>query len=499
MSDIWPHDELHPDAYRTLVEGVPAILYIDRPDEQSTNLYTSPQVEDLLGFTVHEWTSDPDLWRDQLHPEDAEVTVAAHRLSNERSERFLAEYRVIAKDGRTVWIRDEASPVRGDDGTLLYWRGVMLDITDRKEAEEGARRARERSEALIDNIPAVVYMETPDASPHGFFLSGYVEKLFGYTVEEWTFTPDFWLDRLHQDDRGLVVQEDAESDRTRDRYVSEYRFRAADGRWVWLHDEAVFVPSAEGDGFWQGFLFDITEQKEAEEKLRWSLDVLRTTLQQRRELAQRLEQAQEAERRAIAADIHDDPIQVMSAVDVRLQMLGRGASITPEEIRLVQRDVRDAIERLRSLTFELRPTALDREGLASSLRSYLEHTARTTGWQVLVRDHLEREPDPDLQSTLYRIAQEAIQNARKHAGAARVEVDVARTGDGISLRVRDDGEGFQPDPAAVPQPGHLGLVTLVERAELAGGWARIVSAPGGGTTVECWLPLDQAGDAGLPG
>ena len=171
----------------------------------------------------------------------------------------------------------------------------MLDITDRKEAEVEARRTRERLQALVDTIPAVVYVETPDASPHGFFLSGYVEKLFGYTVEEWTWTPDFWLDRLHPDDRYLVEEEDEESDRTRDRYVSEYRFRASDGRWVWLHDEAVYVPSAEGDGFWQGFMFDITEQKEAEDRLRWSLDALRTTLQQRRELAQRLEQAQEVE------------------------------------------------------------------------------------------------------------------------------------------------------------------------------------------------------------
>ncbi|MEX0983955.1 MAG: PAS domain-containing protein [Actinomycetota bacterium] len=497
MSSDWPLDDLHPEAYRSLVEGVPAILYIDRPDEASTNLYTSPQVEDLMGFTVSEWTSDPDLWRTQLHAEDAEATIAAHRISNQRGERFLAEYRMITKDKRTVWIRDEASPVRDADGTLLYWRGVMLDITDRKEAEDEARRARERLQALVDAIPAVIYVETPDASPDGFFLSGYVETLFGYTVEQWTWTPDFWLDRLHPDDRYLVEEEDEGSDRTRDRYVSEYRFRAADGRWVWLHDEAVFVPSVEGDGFWQGFMFDITEQKESEERLRWSLDALRTTLQQRRELARRLEQAQEAERRRIAADIHDDQIQVMSAVDVRLQMLAGASNVAASDLLTVQADVREAIERLRSLTFELRPSTLDREGLGPALRLYLEHTAKATGWNVDVQDRLEVEPERDLRAVIYRIGQEAVQNARKHAGAASVKIAIEPRDDGVALVVMDDGSGFAPDPAATPEPGHLGLSTLVERAELAGGWARITSAPGAGTTVECWLPLDPGGDAGL--
>ena len=223
-------DDLHPEAYRTLVEGVPAILYIDRPDELSTNLYTSPQVEPILGFSVEEWTSDPERWREQLHPDDRERALETHRRSNTAGELYLDEYRIRTKDGRTLWMRDEAWPVLADDGSVLFWRGVMLDITDRKEAEE---------------------------------------------------------------------------------------------------------------------------------KLRWSLDVLRRTLQQRRELAQRLQHAQEAERRQIAADIHDDPIQVMSAVDMRLQMLqGFPESVTPEALGEIEHEVADAIERLRSLLFELRPMAL---------------------------------------------------------------------------------------------------------------------------------------------
>jgi len=494
----WEFDELHPDAYRMLVEGVPAILYIDRPDAASTNLYTSPQVEALLGFTVMEWTSDPDLWVRQLHPDDRERVIEAHHASNREGERFLEEYRFIAKDGQEVWLRDDAVPVRDAGGTPLFWRGVILDITERRQAEEALARARERLQALIDHIPAVVYVESPDADPEKFYLSPQVERMFGYTVEDWTWTPGFWLDRLHPDDRYLVEEEDEESDVRRDRYASEYRFRTSDGSWMWVHDEAVFVSSEGGEGFWQGFIFDITDRKEGEERLRWSLDVLRHTLQQRRELAQRVQHAQEAERRRIAADLHDDPIQVMSAVDMRLQMLtSYPQMMTVEEIGEIEKEVQAAIERLRSMLFELRPSALDRDGLVPALRLYLEHTAKSTGWVSEVHDALEHEPEPDLRALLYRIVQEAVVNIRKHAQAARVDVEVASAADGVTVRIRDDGMGFVPDLRATPAPGHLGLSTMVERAELAGGWARVQSAPGEGTTIECWLPLDATGDRGL--
>jgi PAS domain-containing protein len=103
----WPFDELHPDAYRMLVEGVPAILYIDRPDELSTNLYTSPQIESLLGYPLDEWMADPELWKIVIHPDDAERVLAANDASNDVSNQqgggsYLEEYRVITKDGRTV-------------------------------------------------------------------------------------------------------------------------------------------------------------------------------------------------------------------------------------------------------------------------------------------------------------------------------------------------------------------------------------------------------------
>ena len=182
---------------------------------------------------------------------------------------------------------------------------------------------------------------------------------------------------------------------------------------------------------------------------------------------------------------------------MRLQMLAGETRVASADLIAVEGEVRDAIERLRSLTFELRPSTLDREGLGAALRLYLEHTSKTTGWQVELRDDLEEEPDPDLRAVLYRIGQEAVQNARKHAGASSVRVELASRDRGVSLAVSDDGRGFTLDPSAAPEPGHLGLSTLVERAELAGGRARIESRAGIGHHGDVLAAVRSGEDVGL--
>jgi PAS domain S-box-containing protein len=353
--------------------------------------------------------------------------------------------------------------------------------------------------ALVEGIPAILYIDSLDEWSTNWYTSPQAERLLGFTVEEWGTTPDLWLQRIHPEDRDRVKDENDRSNESREPFKSEYRFITKDGRTVWLRDEALVVTNEGERPFWRGFMHDITAQKEAEEKLRWSLEVLRRTIQQRRELALRLETSQEEERRRIAADIHDDPIQVMSAVDLRMGiMVERDAPVAPQAIADLQVIVRQSIERLRSLLFELRPLTLDREGLIVALTQYLDHTAKETGWTVQVVDQLEFEPDPELRATLYRIAQEAIANARKHAGASGVVVTVITEGDGVTIRISDDGSGFDAGRLDEPTPGHLGLVTMIERAELMGGWCRVSSVPSEGTTVECWLPSEGEVAADAP-
>ncbi|HEY0127906.1 MAG TPA: diguanylate cyclase, partial [Rubrobacteraceae bacterium] len=122
--------------YRTLVEQIPAVTYIDPVDNPDTSLYTSPQIEEMLGYTPEEWQNEK-LWPKRLHPDDRERVLAAdERFEKEGEERFGEEYRLLAKDGSVVWVREEAVLVRDEAGDPLYWQGVFYDITERKVLEE---------------------------------------------------------------------------------------------------------------------------------------------------------------------------------------------------------------------------------------------------------------------------------------------------------------------------------------------------------------------------
>ncbi|HXF57417.1 MAG TPA: ATP-binding protein [Actinomycetota bacterium] len=228
-------------------------------------------------------------------------------------------------------------------------------------------------------------------------------------------------------------------------------------------------------------------------ELRESLESLRRSNEQRRRLLERLVRAQEEERRRIAEDIHDDPIQAIAALGMRLELLHRklGAGTSAEEFRKLQATVQEAIRRLRRMVFELRPRALDREGIGAALREQLEHQRQQDGLPYELDVRLTREPSPEVRTVLFRVAQEALANVRRHARASKVLVSVTDRDGGVLVWVRDDGVGFAGGERPESAPGHLGLSSMRERVELAGGWLRVMSGAGRGTTVEFWVPTGE--------
>lgn len=124
------------DLYRSMVDHGPAVTYIDAADDAASTIYISPQVEGLLGFTPAEWCADADLWTRILHPDDRVRAIAENARHNETGEPFVLEYRMFANDGRIVWVHDEATMVRDERGIPRYSHGVIMDISERKRAEE---------------------------------------------------------------------------------------------------------------------------------------------------------------------------------------------------------------------------------------------------------------------------------------------------------------------------------------------------------------------------
>ncbi|TMD50494.1 MAG: PAS domain S-box protein [Chloroflexi bacterium] len=234
---------------------------------------------------------------------------------------------------------------------------------------------------------------------------------------------------------------------------------------------------------------DVTEGRRTEAALRQSVETLKQVDQNRRALLRRLVNAQEAERRAIASDIHDDSIQSMFAVGLRLFSLRESMhdAAQIEQVDRLQQNVQQSTDRLRHLLFELRPAALDEGGLPAALRQYLDTMKQETGIEVELQTALEHNPASETQVIAYRIAQEVLANVRKHARARRVECAVSAVDDGVLTRIVDNGVGFDSGRNG-SVPGHLGLIAMRERAEMAGGWFRITSSAGQGCVVEYWIP-----------
>ena len=234
-------------------------------------------------------------------------------------------------------------------------------------------------------------------------------------------------------------------------------------------------------------LEDVTEQRALEDELRTTVESLRLLDRDRRRLTAELVNAQEDERRRIAQDVHDDVIQTMTALGLRLEVVDRSPDADPEALSQLAADVRGAIERLRHLTFDLHPDSLDRDGLAAAI-VHLGSQAPAGAARLEVRSRLAHEPPRDLRVQAYRIIREAVMNAWKHTNASRIVVELDREGAVLALAIRDEGAGFDP-AASVDLPGHLGLASMRRRAELLGGTLSIESTPGAGTTIEARLPF----------
>jgi PAS domain S-box-containing protein len=293
--------------YRNLVEQVPAVVYIDSNDVTPQTIYVSPQVEEMFGRPADMWIRHRELWDEAIHPDDLPAVNAAWTRSIETQTPCVIEYRVRRPDGSIVWTHDSCVPVRGADGRTLYWQGVMHDVTASKATEESLRESEARYRALIENVPAVVYVVAPDDDRKTLYVSPQVETALGYSRAEWLEQPDIWMELLHADDREETLAAHDLHNETGRPWSREYRLIASDGRPIWFRDVATLVRDGQGRPLhWQGVQLDITELKQAEEELRSARDELELRVLERThelELANELMSLEIEERRRVEREL----------------------------------------------------------------------------------------------------------------------------------------------------------------------------------------------------
>jgi PAS domain S-box-containing protein len=467
----------------------------------------------LLGLEPVESRQPLEEFLQHVHPDDRDAVAAAFDVSVRGGRPLSLEFRVVRPDGSVRWLRDQGDVTGGDGSGGAHLAGACVDITDLKEAEAAVRASEERLQLIMASATDYAIL-TSDTGRRITGWSPGAEAAFGYAEGEILGLSADLL--FTQEDRAVGMPEAEVRTALRDG-------RAADERWHVRKDGSRFFASGVltplGEGGAMGFvkvLRDLTDRKRMEDELRAARDELEARVTERTaeltranearlELVRRLVRAQEAERRRVSRELHDGLGQELTALILGLKALERAVpEDAPGRARL--REVEEVVGRIsreaHDLAVELRPTALDDLGLGAALSDYVARWSARTGVTASFQPlGLEGGRLPaEVETAVYRVVQEALNNVAKHAGARRVGVMVSRQEAELVTLIEDDGRGFDPDLAPTGSGRRsLGLLGMRERVGLVGGTLVIESGEGQGTVVQARIPLPRTEEEGPDG
>lgn len=374
--------------------------------------------------------------------------------------------------GITLW--GESSGARLDDEHVLW---VTHDITARVRAEQELRDSEDRYRSIVETAAEGII--AVDADLRFTFVNERAEELLRY--EHGALIGQHITDVLAADRPREIAHRTA---RRRAGMSERYEARVlrGDGTEIWVLVSA--RPRYDAAGEFIGsfaMVADISELKDAQAR--------------HRRLLRRVGIAEDEERRRLAEGLHDGPMQELAATALRLGTLRLGLDDekTASRVREIEVATHATLRELRALMFALQPPEIGDGGLVPALRSCAAVLFAETDADVVVEGSLAREPTKGIAATAYRIVREACMNTRLHAQATQVRVTVEEDGDAVLLTIADDGVGIDPAVLRAGAPGHLGLRTMHERAEAAGGWCTVDRVPSGGTVVVARLPLADDG------
>jgi PAS domain S-box-containing protein len=434
----------------------------------------------LFGYSEAEAIGKPITMLIPPELQDEEEFLLQRLTAGEHVERF--ETVRVVKDGRRVAVALTISPVRDSAGNIVGYSEIARDITDRKRAEQVLRESEERFRLVANSAPVLIWMSGADKLGN-FFNQGWL-SFTGRSLED--EVGKGWLSGVHPEDLERRLEIYSASFEGRVDFEMEYRLRRFDGEYRWIVDYG--VPRFESDGTFCGYIgscVDITERKSSEESLQ--------------SLSGRLIHAQEEERARIARDLHDDFSQCLALQCLDLeQLLKKLPELEPEErgrlLKMLKRTKQMTAD-IRALSHQLHSSKLEFIGLVSAVSSLCKEISE----KFEIRVHFIERGFPhnipkDVALCLFRVTQEALGNVVKHSRAKSAHVELGGNANGVSLRISDDGKGFETDGPF--RGAGIGLVGMTERLRLVGGRFLIKSELMRGTEILAEVPLSAPANEG---
>jgi PAS domain S-box-containing protein len=473
--------------FRRLVELMPVAVYVC-DTSGIIQIYNHRAVElwgrePKSGSTAQRYCASLRLWSPEGELVPHENSKMAEVLRTGVQARDL-EVVIERPDGSRITVLVNTAPLRNGKGELIGAMNCFQDITERKQAQDRLRRSEEKFKALFRIAP--VGISVLDGQHNVVDANPALEQITRLSKEE-------LLNGTYQ--RRTYLNADGTprppSEMASERAITENRplndvetgIVTENGDIIWT--QVSVAPLALPDASAVVITQDITERKRAAKELEEANRQLRF-------LSRRLFEVQEEERRHLARELHDEIGQALTAAKINLQSVtANGDRATSARVQETTVILDRLLGQVRQISLDLRPLMLDDLGLVPALRSLLDQQGRRAS--VAVRFSAENMPeklDPEIQTTCFRIAQEAITNAVRHADATQIDVDLRCENGELRLLILDNGNGFDAESAQAQTVG-LGLIGIKERAALVDGRAKIVSSPNKGTTIEVSVPLTR--------
>jgi len=469
--------------YRLLLNNLPSIVYKGYKDWSVE--FFDEKIERLTGYASEEFNFGRIKWIDIIAKEDHKAARETFIRALKTDKTYAREYRIKSKSGAIKWIQERGQIVIGRRGEIEYISGVFFDITEKMQMEETLRRNEKELRTIAENVPGLfAYI---DADGCYRFVNKRYEEWFGIPRQE--FLGKHYRQILEKAVFEAIMQPvEAVLSGRRVRYEDLLPLANGASRWAFFE----YVPDFDTRGKIKGLFLlatDITKRKQSEEALKESRQKLRN-------LSSQLIKAQEKERKRISLELHDEMGQALTAIDLNLMEIEEElpsdfASQIRERLADMHTTIERASEKINKLSLDLRPSMLDDLGLVPTLRWYCNKTTQRSKMEVTLQViGPDIRLDSDIETVLYRIAQEALNNSIKYANAKRVSVLLEHKQQSIGLCITDDGKGFDVKTTLKEyHKGRIGLIGMQERASIIGGSLDIQSRRGHGTRILVEIPL----------
>ena len=462
-------------------------------DLKTNKLTWSDEAYRIFGVDPREFGAAYEDFLNAVHPEDRSTVDRAYSFSlKTRSNCYEMDHRIVRKNtGETRYVHEKCTHYRDANGNVIRSVGMVQDITERKQMEQSLAKANEELETrvkertaqlaeseekyrkLVENANEVITILQDRAIK---FFGGKTLELTGYTYQDLAARP--FPEVIHPDDRKRAIETYEKI--VRDAAVPpthEFRILCKEGETRWVQINAAKI-TWENQPAVLAMLTDITERKMMEQELK--------------DYAQKITRVQEEERKRIAYELHDDTAQYLSILKMELDSLIQSGQIRDPKIlaklQFLEKDASRAFDDVRRYSHELRPGVLEHLGLQAALEQMADDINKLKQLPVEVKvDGREPQVSEDIKLGFFRIAQEALNNARKHSAATRVLVRLKYSDHLIQMTVQDNGTGFDMQKVKARNQasvrGSMGLTSMQERARLIGADLKIESEPGQGTKV----------------